>query len=196
VRRRFPETPAGAGHAAQRRSLASAADRVKRGRVGDPEPASGRVLTQVPRAASSLGATGRLIDPEGRLAGREGRPLLALGLPMVSKDRVWRLLQGCSVRVSPGSTGARRRKSRRHSSTSKTTCLPSTPFRAPLAPSCEAPTHSSASIARSGAAPTFSGIFDNDQALIRLAGLLIEQNEDWLVTRRYLSKESMAELPT
>lgn len=40
-------------------------------------------------------------------------------------------------------------------------------------------------------------IFSNDQALIRLAGALpIEQNDDWLVTRRYLSEDSMAELLT
>ena len=36
------------------------------------------------------------------------------------------------------------------------------------------------------------GIYPNDSALIRLAGsLLIEQNDEWLVMRRYLSEESM-----
>lgn len=37
------------------------------------------------------------------------------------------------------------------------------------------------------------GIFPNDQSLIRLAAsLLIEQNDEWLVGRRYLSEHSMA----
>ncbi|NLE22329.1 MAG: hypothetical protein GX624_06080 [Actinobacteria bacterium] len=39
------------------------------------------------------------------------------------------------------------------------------------------------------------GIYPNDAALVRLAGsLLIEQNDDWLVGRRYLSEESMQAL--
>lgn len=37
------------------------------------------------------------------------------------------------------------------------------------------------------------GIYPNDAAVIRLASmLLIEQNDEWLVTRRYLSQESIA----
>ncbi len=37
------------------------------------------------------------------------------------------------------------------------------------------------------------GIFPNDASALRLAGaLLIEQNDEWLVGRRYLSAESIA----
>ena len=36
------------------------------------------------------------------------------------------------------------------------------------------------------------GIFPTDTAAVRLAGaLLIEQNDEWLVGRRYLSEESL-----
>ena len=37
------------------------------------------------------------------------------------------------------------------------------------------------------------GIFPNDAALLRLAGMvLLEQNDEWLVGRRYLSEASIA----
>jgi transposase-like protein len=39
------------------------------------------------------------------------------------------------------------------------------------------------------------GIYPNDASLIRLAGaLLLEQNDEWLVGRRYLSAESLTGL--
>jgi putative transposase len=41
------------------------------------------------------------------------------------------------------------------------------------------------------------GVLPDDAALLRLAGsLLIEENDEWLVSRCYLSETSMAELIT
>ena len=59
--------------------------------------------------------------------------------------------------------------------------------------SCARPTRSSASTARSAAAPTSSASSPTTAALIRLAGMLcIEQNDEWLVGRGYLSAESIS----
>jgi putative transposase len=39
------------------------------------------------------------------------------------------------------------------------------------------------------------GLFPNDASVIRLAGvLLIEQNDEWLIAHRYLSAESINQL--
>ena len=65
----------------------------------------------------------------------------------------------------------------------------------PLAQAALAPTRWSASTARSAGAPTSSGSSPTTASLIRLASMLaIEQNDEWLVGRRYLSAASMGPL--
>lgn len=51
----------------------------------------------------------------------------------------------------------------------------------------------SSSVAAANARVALLGSFPDDRSLIRLAGMLcIEQNDEWLVGRGYLSAESIA----
>jgi putative transposase len=76
-----------------------------------------------------------------------------------------------------------------------TTSWPSTRFRPTTGASSQAPIRLSVSTARSDAELTSSGSFPDDRSLSRLASMLaIEQNDEWLVGRRYLSAASMGPL--
>jgi transposase-like protein len=96
-----------------------------------------------------------------------------------------------SARRSSGSQ-SRCRRWRRCSKRPRRTCSPSTPSPPTTGRSCDPPTRSSGSTVRSADAPDVVGIFPNDRALLRLAAsIVIEQNDEWLVGRRYLSAHSL-----
>lgn len=93
-----------------------------------------------------------------------------------------------SSRSSPGPP----RRSPACSKKPSPTCSRSSRSRPSTGASCGRPTRLSASTRRSAGAPTSSASSPNNAALIRLAGaFVIEQNDEWLVGRRYLSEASM-----
>ena len=118
--------------------------------------------------------------------------LAALIRPIFNADYARRRPAIGSPKRSRISTGGWPR-SRRCSRTPSRTSSPSTRSRARTGASCARPTRSSASTARSAGAPTSSASSPTTARLIRLAGMLcIEQNDEWLVGRGYLSAESIS----
>ena len=99
-------------------------------------------------------------------------------------------------RVTAGHRAARRRPRRRSpscSTTPRTTCSPSTRFPREHWTKLRSTNPLERVNREIGRRTDVVGIFPNDAALIRLAGaLLIEQNDEWLVGRRYLSQESLS----
>jgi transposase-like protein len=92
-------------------------------------------------------------------------------------------------------SSAWRRSCRRCAGSSKTPRRTSSPLPAALRALDQAPLHQPLERVNTeiGRRSDVVGIFPNDASVIRLAGaLLSEQNDEWLVQRRYLSVESMA----
>ena len=82
------------------------------------------------------------------------------------------------------------RRWRRYSRRPRKTCSPSTPFPPTTGASSTNPLER---VNREiGRRTDVVGIFPNDRSLVRLAAsVVIEQNDEWLVGRRYLSNHSL-----
>ncbi len=88
-----------------------------------------------------------------------------------------------------------RRRSPGCSRPPRKSCWPTCASRPSTGPRSAAPTRSSASTCEIARRSDVVGIYPNDAALLRLAtSLLVEQNDEWLIQKRYLSLHSLVSL--